>query len=80
MLSGALVSDRPARENRNPTRTFTVHEALNGQYIEFQKFRYNPNGPDDYEQCTYLIRDDEPLVEAISTVLVMMNGREDAAQ
>jgi len=67
-------------ENQVPVRTFSIHEALNGQYIEFRKFKYNPNGPDDYEQCTYLIMDDEPLVDAISTVLVMMNGREDAAQ
>jgi uncharacterized protein YegL len=67
-------------ENQVPVRTFSIHEALNGQYIEFRKFKYNPNGPDDYEHCTYLVKDGEPLVDAISTVLVLMNGREDAAQ
>jgi hypothetical protein len=67
-------------ENQTATRTFSIHTALNGQYIEFRRFRYNPNGPDEHEHCVYLIRDDETLVDALSTVLVMMNGREDAAQ
>ena len=77
-LGAALVSPRDTRESRIPVRTFSIHEALNGRYIEFQKFRYNPIGPNEYENCVYLIRDDEPLVEAISTVLVLMNGREES--
>jgi hypothetical protein len=78
VMLGASVRDNS--DNQVPVRTFSIHEAINGQYIEFRKFKYNPNGPDDYEHCTYLVKDDEPLVDAISTVLVMMNGREDAAQ
>ena len=77
-LSGA--SSRDNSDNQVPVRTFSIHEALNGQYIEFRKFKYNPNGPDDYEHCTYLVKDDEALVDALSTVLVLMSGREDAAQ
>ena len=80
MLGGALASSRDNSDNQVPVRTFSIHEALNGQYIEFRKFKYNPTGPDDYEHCTYLVKDDEPLVDAIATVLVMMNGGEDAAQ
>jgi len=77
-MLGNPIGDREG--NQVPVRTFSIREALNGQYIEFRKFKYNPTGPDDYEHCTYLVKDDEPLVDAISTVLVMMNGREDAAQ
>jgi hypothetical protein len=80
LLKEALASPNVHEGNQVPVRTFSIHEALNGQYIEFRKFKYNPNGPDDYEHCTYLVKDDEPLVDAISTVLVLMNNREDAAQ
>jgi hypothetical protein len=75
---GASVSGHEG--NQVPVRTFSIHEALNGQYIEFRRFRYNPSGPDEYEHCVYVVKDDEPLVDAISTVLVLMNSREDAAQ
>ena len=78
VMLGASVRDNS--DNQVPVRTFSVHEALNGQYIEFRKFKYNPTGPDDYEHCTYLVKDDETLVDALSTVLVLMNNREDAAQ
>jgi hypothetical protein len=79
---GAMLgaSTRDNSDNQVPVRTFSIHEAINGQYIEFRRFRYNPSGPDEYEHCVYVVKDDEPLVDAISTVLVMMNGREDAAQ
>lgn len=80
MLSGALASSRDNSDNQVPVRTFSIHEAINGQYIEFRRFRYNPSGPDEYEHCVYVVKDDEPLVDAISTVLVLMNGKEDAAQ
>ena len=80
ILSGALASTRDNSDNQVPVRTFSIHEALNGQYIEFRRFKYNPNGPDEHEHCVYLIREDEALVDALSTVLVLMNGREDAAQ
>jgi hypothetical protein len=80
LLKGALAPPNGHEGNQVPVRTFSIHEALNGQYIEFRRFRYNPSGPDEYEHCTYLVKDDEALVDALSTVLVMMNGREDAAQ
>jgi hypothetical protein len=80
MLGGALASNRDNSDNQVPVRTFSIHTAINGQYIEFRRFKYNPNGPDEHEHCVYVVKDDEPLVDAISTVLVLMNGREDAAQ
>ena len=78
LLGGAMVSSRDNSENQIPVRTFSVHEAINGQYIEFRRFKYNPNGPDEHEHCVYLIRDDETLVDALSTVLVLMSGREES--
>jgi len=67
-------------ENQVPVRTFSIHTAINGQYIEFRRFKYNPNGPDEHEHCVYLIREDEALVDALSTVLVLMNGREGGSE
>jgi hypothetical protein len=53
-------------------RQFTVHDAMNGTYIEFMKRKYNPNGPDDYQREIYLVQPGESLIDAISTVLVLM--------
>ena len=69
---GAVVSaDR--NTNYMQSKTFTVRDALNGQYIEFHKHKYNPNGPDMNEQCVYIVKDNETLIDAISVVLVLMN-------
>ena len=77
LLGGALASSRDNSDNQVPVRTFSIHEAINGQYIEFRRFRYNPNGPDEYEHCVYVVKDDEALVDALATVLVLMGGKED---
>jgi hypothetical protein len=53
-------------------RQFTVHDAMNGTYIEFVRRKYNPNGPDDYQREIYLVQPGESLIDAISTVLVLM--------
>ena len=55
------------------SKTFTVRDALNGKYIQFRKHRYNPNGPDVNEQCVYIVKDNETLIDAISVVLVLMD-------
>jgi hypothetical protein len=55
------------------TKSFTIRDALNGQYIQFHKHKYNPNGPDTNEQCVYIVRDNETLIDAISVVLVLMD-------
>ena len=77
LLGGALAPGRENSDNQVPVRTFSIHTAINGQYIEFRRFKYNPNGPDEHEHCVYLIRDDEALVDALATVLVLMGGKED---
>jgi hypothetical protein len=53
------------------TRTFSVHEALNGSYITFQRRKYNPNGPDEFRHEIYIVQPGETLIDAISTVLVL---------
>jgi hypothetical protein len=53
------------------TRTFVLHEAMNGTYIVFTRQRYNPNGPDLFEQTVYIVQPGEALIDAISTVLVL---------
>ena len=67
-LSVGLVEERPST---TAVRTFSVHEALNGSYITFQRRKYNPNGPDEFRHEVYIVRPDEALVDAISTVLVL---------
>ena len=57
----------------NMARVFTVREAINGQYIEFRKFKYNNHGPNVDEHCVYIVKDNETLIDAISVVLVLMN-------
>lgn len=69
----ALIS---SEDNRMESKTFTVREALNGKYIEFRRYKYNPNGPDNHEQCVYIVRDDDTLIDAISVVLVLMDKGE----
>lgn len=64
-----LSNDGPPSTTR--TRQFTVHDAMNGTYIEFMKRKYNPNGPDDYQREVYIVKDGESLVDAISAVLVL---------
>lgn len=56
----------------NRIRHFVVHDALNGQYIEYTRRKYNPSGPDDYVREIYIVQSGETLVDAISTVLVIM--------
>ena len=63
----------PERTSTNTVRQLTIKDAMNGQYIEFIRHKYNPKGADDYENVVYIVREDEPLVDAISTVLVLMN-------
>ena len=53
------------------TRTFSVHEALNGSYITFQRRKYNPNGLDEFRHEIYIVQPGETLIDAISTVLVL---------
>lgn len=53
-------------------KSFTIHEALNGHYIEYMRRRYNPTGPDDYAREIYIVQPNESLIDAISTVLVIL--------
>ena len=70
VYAGLATSDSPSHLT---SKTFTVRDALNGKYIEFRRFKYNPNGPDEHEHCVYIVKDDETLIDAISVVLVLMD-------
>lgn len=60
-----------------PSRTFTVKRGMNGDYIEFARHRWNPTGPDEYESCIYIVREDESVIDAIAAVLVLMTKEGD---
>lgn len=70
-----LLSPTVAPNEGPPThkiRHFAIHDALNGQYIEYMRRKYNPNGPDDYVREIYIVQPGESLVDAISAVLVIL--------
>lgn len=69
-LRGLQVST-DERPSTTAVRTFSVHEAINGSYITFQRRKYNPNGPDEYRHEMYIVQPGESLIDAISTVLVL---------
>jgi len=75
----ASVSPDVPRQYTGVSRNFTVKEALNGTFIEFNRHKWNHQRADDYEQCIYIVRDGETLVDAIATVLVLMDKRGDEA-
>lgn len=70
-----LLSPSVAPADGPPTnriRHFVVHDALNGQYIEYTRRKYNPSGPDDYVREIYIVQSGETLIDAISAVLVIL--------
>ena len=70
-----VTADEP-RQYTGVSRNFVVREALNGTFIEFARHKWNQNKADEYEQCIYLVRENETLVDAIATVLVLMDKPE----
>jgi hypothetical protein len=60
------------RMRQNRMRQFTIHDAMNGQYIEYMRRKYNPNGPDDWAKEIYIVQPDEALIDAIGAVLVIL--------
>lgn len=64
------TNDGPPHGGR--TRQFTIHDAMNGQYIEYFRRKYNPSGPDDWAKEIYIVQPGESLVDAISAVLVIL--------
>lgn len=71
VVSRGLASVQEGPPSTTRVRQFTVHDAMNGMYIEFMKRKYNPSGPDEYQREVYIVQSDESLVDAISTVLVL---------
>ena len=64
------------RQYTGVSRNFVVREALNGTFIEFSRHKWNQSKADEYEQCIYIVRENETLVDAIATVLVLMDKPE----
>lgn len=70
-----VASPISGHRGNNPPKNFAIHTALNGTYITFQTHKFNPTGPDEYTSEVYLVRDDEPVIDAIATVMVLMDAR-----
>lgn len=73
--SSAVISAPELHRGNNPPKNFAIHTALNGTYITFQMHKYNPTGPDEYTNEVYLVRDGEAVIDAIATVMVLMDAR-----
>jgi hypothetical protein len=52
-------------------RSFVIHKALNGQYIEMTSFKYNAHGPNTHTKQIYLVPEGSSLIESISLLLVI---------
>ncbi len=70
--SAPLLASTDGPPHGNRTRQFTIHDALNGQYIEYMRRKYNPNGPDDWCKEIYIVQPGESLIDAIGAVLVIL--------
>lgn len=71
-ISTANQIDVPNRYT-GVSRQFVVREAMNGLFIEFTRHKWLQNRSDEFENCIYIVRDGETLVDAIATVLVLMD-------
>ena len=72
-LTAAIGANVPRGDNT--PKNFSIHTALNGTYISCSMHKFNPNGPDEYTNEVYLVRDDETIVDAVAAVLVLMDAR-----
>lgn len=68
----ALLSTHDGPPHGNRMRQFTIHDALNGSYIEYMRRKYNPSGPDDWCKEIYIVQPGESLIDAIGAVLVIL--------
>lgn len=76
LTAAPLVTADMPRQYTGVSRNFVVREALNGTFIEFSRHKWNQSKADEYEQCIYIVRENETLVDAIATVLVLMDKPE----
>lgn len=72
VASAPLLASTDGPPHGNRMRQFTIHDALNGQYIEYMRRKYNPNGPDDWCKEIYIVQPGESLIDAIGAVLVIL--------
>lgn len=73
----SLLSTQPPSRSTETTRTFAIKEAINGQYIEYVRHKWNPNGPDEYSHHVYLVHSGESVHDAIAAVLVLMETQKE---
>jgi hypothetical protein len=66
-------SVREQSMNAAPTLRVELVEAVNGRVLNVGVYKPNPHGP-DWTFKLYVVGNDEPLADAISTMLVMTNG------
>ena len=71
-LLGASVEERPSP---NATLNLQIQDAINGKVISFQRFKYNPHGPNEHELVMYVVGADDSLLDGIATCITLMEAR-----
>lgn len=66
------VDERPSP---NPMLNLRIEDAINGKVISFQRFKYNPHGPNEHELVMYVVGADDSLLDGISTCITLMEAR-----
>ena len=71
-LLSASVEERPSP---NATLSLQIQDAINGKVISFQRFKYNPHGPNEHELVMYVVGADDSLLDGIATCITLMEAR-----
>ena len=72
MLTSHGVEERPSP---NPMLNLRIEDAINGKVISFQRFKYNPHGPNEHEMVMYVVGADDSLLDGIATCITLMEAR-----
>lgn len=72
MLTSHVVEERPSP---NAMINLRIEDAINGKVISFQRFKYNPHGPNEHELVMYVVGSGDSLLDGIATCITLMEAR-----
>lgn len=70
-----LTSNVEERPSPNAMINLRIEDAINGKVISFQRFKYNPHGPNEHEVVMYVVGSGDSLLDGIATCITLMEAR-----
>lgn len=70
-----LTSNVEERPSPNAMINLRIEDAINGKVISFQRFKYNPHGPNEHELVMYVVGSGDSLLDGIATCITLMEAR-----